>query len=151
MLIVPRLPCINLGIISLSFSQSTDTGDYYPEGYDRDAISFEEGMGGSQAMMGGDRGGPALPGMENLGADAVMMGGIEQAEDIPEGMEFIMSSVPDGQFEMTVAASSSGECRVDGGNRIYSYGTFSMQAILVPIKEQALLSCLRVWLTVLYF
>jgi len=87
---------------------STDTGDYYPEGYDRDAISFEEGMGGSQAMMGGDRGGPALPGMENLGADAVMMGGIEQAEDIPEGMEFIMSSVPDGQFEMTVAASSSG-------------------------------------------
>ena len=66
-------------------------------------------MGGSQAFMGGDRGGPALPGMENLGADAVLVGGIEQAEGIPDGMEFVMSSVPDGEFEMQVAASGSGE------------------------------------------
>ena len=101
MLIVPRLPCINLGIISLSFSQSTDTGDYYPEGYDRDAISFEEGMGGSQAMMGGDRGGPALPGMENLGADAVMMGGIEQllpALPVSVGLTGEIAFIPTAHF-----------------------------------------------------
>ena len=59
--------------------------------------------------MGGDRGGPALPGMENLGADAVVTGGIEQAEGIPDDMEFVMSSVPDGEFTMQVAASSKGK------------------------------------------
>ena len=58
-------------------------------------------------MGGGDRG-PALPGMENLGADAVVQGGIEQASEIPAGMEFVMSSVPDGELTMDVAASSKG-------------------------------------------
>ena len=87
---------------------STDTGDYFPEGYDpKDQIAFTEGMGGSQGV-GGDRG-PALPGMENLGADAVMMGGIEEASEIPTGMEFVMSSVPDGSLEMQVASNSKGE------------------------------------------
>eukprot|EP00956_Cyclotella_meneghiniana_P000446 scaffold512_cov75-Cyclotella_meneghiniana.AAC.8 len=86
---------------------STDTGDYFPEGYDpKEQIAFTEGMGGSQGF-GGDRG-PALPGMENLGADAVLMGGIEEASEIPAGMEFVMSSVPDGSFEMQVASNSKG-------------------------------------------
>lgn len=89
---------------------ATDTGDYFPEGYDPNEIAYTEGMGGSQATMGGNRGGPALPGMENLGADAVVTGGIEQNTDIPEGMEFIPSSVPDGEYEMRVFASGAGEC-----------------------------------------
>ena len=62
---------------------------------------------GSGGGGGGDRG-PALPGMENLGADAEIRGGIELASDIPAGMEFVMSSVPDGTIEMDVAASSKG-------------------------------------------
>jgi len=87
---------------------ATDTGDYFPEGYDRNAIAFTEGMGGSQAMLGGNRGGPALPGMENLGADAILMGGIDEASEIPPGMQFVMSSVPDGEVQMSVASNSKG-------------------------------------------
>lgn len=87
---------------------STDTGDYFPEGYDPNEVAYTEGMGGSQGFGSGDRG-PALPGMENLGADAVMMGGIEEASEIPAGMEFVMSSVPDGSMEMQVASNSKGE------------------------------------------
>jgi hypothetical protein len=88
---------------------STDTGDYFPEGYDPSGQpGFTDGMFGSQATLGGKRDGPELPGMENLGADAVLMGGIEENSDIPAGMEFIPSSVPDGQFTFTVAASSKG-------------------------------------------
>jgi hypothetical protein len=64
---------------------------------------------GSQASLGGNRSGPQLPGMENLGADAIMMGGIETASAIPAGMQFVPSSVPDGEFTMQVAGSSSGE------------------------------------------
>ena len=64
---------------------------------------------GSQASSGGNRDGPELPGMENLGEDAILMGGIEENEDIPDDMEFIPSSVPDGEFTMQVAGSSSGE------------------------------------------
>ena len=59
-------------------------------------------------MLGNSDRGPALPGMENLGADAVMMGGIEEADEIPDGMEFVMSSVPDGELEMDVASNSKG-------------------------------------------
>lgn len=66
-------------------------------------------MMGSQASLGGDRGGPELPGMENLGADAVMMGGIELSSEIPAGMEFIPSSVPDGEYDFNVAATGQGE------------------------------------------
>jgi hypothetical protein len=62
-------------------------------------------MGGSSGGRG-DRG-PAIPGLENLGADAVMRGGIEEASEIPAGMEFIMSSVPDDEFNMDVASNSS--------------------------------------------
>jgi hypothetical protein len=88
---------------------STDTGDFFPEGYDQSANpSFSEGMMGSQAMLGGNRDGPELPGMENLGADAVMMGGIEENSEIPAGMEFVAASVPDGEFSFQVAASSKG-------------------------------------------
>jgi hypothetical protein len=87
---------------------STDTGDYYPEGYNPNEVAFTEGMLGSQEMLsGGNRKGPQLPGMENLGADAIMMGGIEQATDIPAGMQFIPSSVPDGEYFMNVASSST--------------------------------------------
>jgi len=60
-------------------------------------------------MMGGEHKGPQLPGMENLGADAVVTGGIELDTDIPEGMEFIPSSVPDGELDMRVFASAEGE------------------------------------------
>ena len=89
---------------------STDTGDYFPEGYDPNAQpGFTDGMFGSQASLaGGNRSGPELPGMENLGADAVMMGGIEENSEIPAGMEFIPASVPDGEFSFQVAASSQG-------------------------------------------
>lgn len=90
---------------------STDTGDYFPEGYNRDDDpAFSAGMGGSQAMGGGGTSGPSLPGMENLGADAVMVGGIEQASEIPAGMEFTPSSVPDQTLEFNVASSSDGAC-----------------------------------------
>jgi len=87
---------------------STDTGDFFPEGYDPNEVEYTAGMMGSQGAGNNDRGGPQLPGMENLGEDAVMMGGIEQAEGIPEGMEFIPSSVPDGELSFQVAGSSSG-------------------------------------------
>jgi len=89
---------------------ATDTGDYFPEGYDPNEIEYTAGMGGSSAMLGGNREGPQLPGMENLGADAVVTGGIEIHTDIPEGMEFIPSSVPDGEVDMRVFASGAGEC-----------------------------------------
>ena len=58
-------------------------------------------------MGRGDRG-PAIPGLENLGADAVMRGGIEEVSEIPAGMEFVMSSVPDDEFNMDVASNSKG-------------------------------------------
>lgn len=88
---------------------STDTGDYFPEGYDPSAgPDFSEGMLGSQASLGNDRSGPELPGMENLGEDAIMMGGIEENSEIPSGMEFVAASVPDGEFTFQVAANSKG-------------------------------------------
>lgn len=88
---------------------STDTGDYFPEGYDPNSNpGFTDGMLGSQASLGNNRSGPELPGMENLGADAVMMGGIEENSEIPAGMEFVAASVPDGEFSFQVAANSKG-------------------------------------------
>lgn len=89
---------------------STDTGDFFPEDFDQNnQPDFTEGMFGSQASLSGNRKtGPELPGMENLGADAILMGGIEVSSDIPAGMEFIPSSVPDGEYTFTVAASSKG-------------------------------------------
>jgi hypothetical protein len=88
---------------------STDTGDYYPDDYDA-GVEFTDGMMGSQSNgKGGDRSGPQLPGMENLGEGAIMMGGITLAEGIPDGMEFVPSSVPDGEFQMRVPASSNGQ------------------------------------------
>jgi hypothetical protein len=87
---------------------STDTGDFFPDDYENE-VGFMDGMMGSQALLNKDRSGPELPGMENLGADAIMMGGIEQAEGIPADMEFIPSSVPDGEFQMNVASQSGGQ------------------------------------------
>ena len=87
---------------------STDTGDYFPEGYDpSQEVAFSVGMEGSQGFGQGDRG-PQLPGMENLGEDALLMGGIEENSEIPDGMEFTMSSVPDGQVSMQVGSTSKG-------------------------------------------
>jgi len=83
---------------------STDTGDYFPEGYSPD-VGFTDGMQGSTSNRND---GPELPGLENLGEDAVMMGGIEENTDIPAGMEFIASSVPDGDLSYSVASTSSG-------------------------------------------
>jgi len=85
---------------------STDTGDYFPDDYDGDD-TFEQGMFGSGG--GNKKDGPALPGLENLGEDAIMMGGIEVDTEIPDGMEFVASSVPDDQLEYQVAASGSGK------------------------------------------
>jgi hypothetical protein len=95
---------------STHFYAYIDTGDFFPEDYDPDAQpGYMDGMMGSQQMLsGGNRSGPQLPGMENLGADAIMMGGIEENSEIPAGMEFIPSSVPDGSYEFQVAASSNG-------------------------------------------
>ena len=62
-------------------------------------------MMGSQAGTGGDRGGPELPGLENLGADAVVAGGITVDPNIPADMEFIPSSVSDGNIEFNVAST----------------------------------------------
>ena len=89
---------------------STDTGDYFPEGYDaNNEIAFSSGMMGSQASLSGKRDGPQLPGLENLGADAVVQGGIDMATDIPAGMKFVPSSVPDGEYTFACAASGPGK------------------------------------------
>ena len=47
--------------------------------------------------------------MENLGADAIVAGGIDMNPDIPEGMEFVPSSVPDGNFAFNIPSTSAGE------------------------------------------
>jgi|EP00970_Alexandrium_tamarense_P008602 hypothetical protein len=88
---------------TLTLSLSHSTKQIIPQN-----TAFTEGMGGSSGMGSGERG-PALPGMENLGADALMMGGIEENTEIPAGMEFVMSSVPDGEIAMDVASNSKGE------------------------------------------
>jgi len=88
---------------------STDTGDFFPEDYNPDEeIAFTSGMMGSQSG-GSQRDGPQLPGLENLGADAMVAGGIEMDSDIPADMEFIPSSVPDGSHEFQVASTGTGE------------------------------------------
>mmetsp|Transcript_7955 Transcript_7955/g.14718 ORF Transcript_7955/g.14718 Transcript_7955/m.14718 type:complete len:195 (-) Transcript_7955:2526-3110(-) len=87
---------------------STDTGDYFPEGYNaEEEIAFTSGMMGSQAGQSLDRGGPQLPGLENLGADAVVAGGITVDPNIPADMEFIPSSVPDGEIGFSVASTGT--------------------------------------------
>jgi hypothetical protein len=86
---------------------STDTGDFFPDDYNReDEVAFTEGWGGSQAMLTGGSKGPQLPGMENLGADAIVQGGVTVSSEIPPGMQFIPSSVPDGVVEFTVGSTS---------------------------------------------
>lgn len=66
-------------------------------------------MMGSQANLGRANDGPQLPGLENLGDDAMIAGGLEQDSDIPAGMEFVPSSVPDGSFEFNVASTGTGK------------------------------------------
>ena len=63
---------------------------------------------GSQANMGRQHDGPQLPGMENLGDDAVMMGGIEQSSEIPAGMTFEVSGAPDGDYTFQCSANGPG-------------------------------------------
>jgi len=88
---------------------STDTGDYFPEGYNaEEEIAFSSGMMGSQAGQDGDRDGPQLPGLENLGSDAVVAAGITIDPNIPVGMEFVPASVPDGEFTFQVASTGEG-------------------------------------------
>lgn len=71
-------------------------------------INYTDGMYGSQPGLdkSGRNKGPALPGLENLGEDAIMSQGITVAEGIPADMEFIPSSVPDGTIEWLLQASS---------------------------------------------
>lgn len=81
-------------------------GDYFPEDYEG-GPNFEEGMGGSQAKMGG--GGTnnvATPGMEDFGTGGYVIGGLEDT-NIPEGFEFVAGSVPDGDHAFKVASGSS--------------------------------------------
>lgn len=88
--------------------QSTDVGDYFPEDYEG-GPGFEEGMLGSQAKTGG--GGTnavSTPGMEDFGKGGYVIGGLEDT-NIPEGFEFVPSSVPDGLVTFKVAASSKGD------------------------------------------
>lgn len=68
-------------------------------------------MKGSQAMLGGGDRGVELPGMD-FSEGGFTIGGIDAATEIPNGMLFIPSSVPDGEVVMNVASSSSGlsEC-----------------------------------------
>ena len=89
---------------------STDTGDFFPDDFDlaEHESKFSDGMMGSQQFLGRKNDGPALPGLENLGRDAVIRGGIQTASEIPAGMTFVPSSVPDGEYTMNVASSSSG-------------------------------------------
>lgn len=86
---------------------STDTGDYFPEDYESE-VEFSEGMMGSQGKGKGSDG-PQLPGMENLGEDAIMMGGIEEASEIPADMDFTPMSVPDGELSFDVGGNSEGK------------------------------------------
>lgn len=87
---------------------STDTGDFFPDDYQPD-FGFTDGMMGSQELLVKKNNEVQLPGLENVGADAIVTGGIETASEIPAGMEFIPSSVPDGEFQMNVASQSSGQ------------------------------------------
>jgi hypothetical protein len=84
---------------------STDVGDYFPDDYEA-GVGFEEGMGGS-SMSGSGEKGPAMPGMENLGEGAFVTGGIDLASEIPAGMEFVASSVPDGEFIFNQVSSTA--------------------------------------------
>jgi hypothetical protein len=45
---------------------STDVGDYFPEGYDKNEVDFSEGMMGSQDTGNKDHG-PARPGLDDPG------------------------------------------------------------------------------------
>ncbi len=86
--------------------QSTDTPDFFPEDYDADAVGFTDGMMGSQAKMSGGGTNTATPGMEDFGKGGMVIGGVEENSEIPEGMEFVPGSVPDGNFEFSVASGA---------------------------------------------
>jgi len=112
--------------------------DYFPEGYDPSSVEFTEGMMGSQALLGGNRGGPELPGFENLGEDAVVMGGIVASSEIPDGMDFTPSSVPDGEFQMQVPASGSGTgaCVVFNTVVVVVAATIDRSSLVVAINTR---------------
>lgn len=100
--------------------QATDVGDFFPDDYE-DELEFTDGIKGisglSHPKAGGGNRGPDLPGMEALNDDLVnhMLGsGIQQAESIPEGMDFIPSSVPDGEIQMRVPLVTGGACDLTG-------------------------------------
>lgn len=88
---------------------STDTGDFFPEDYDpNEAPDYTQGMFGSQQFIdqNRERDFTDLPGLENLGEDAVMMGGLEQATEIPAGMDFTPGMRADGEYFMPNVPSS---------------------------------------------
>ena len=105
---------------------ATDVGDYFPEGY-VDELEFTDGLKGvsglSHPKAGNRDEGPELPGMEAWDDDEivnhVLGSGIQQAEGIPEGMEFVPSSVPDGEIQMRVPLVSAGVGRgLTGTSRV---------------------------------
>jgi hypothetical protein len=65
-------------------------------------------MMGSQANMNRQHDGPQLPGMENMGDDAIFMGGIDANTEIPAGMTFTVSGAPDGEFNFQCSANGPG-------------------------------------------
>lgn len=64
-------------------------------------LQFSDGMMGSQAMLGSRNQGPQLPGMENLGADAVVTGGLDMATDIPAVRDGAVGSTNLGHRDLT--------------------------------------------------
>jgi len=89
---------------------STDTGDFAPTNQEdidmMNKIDFMDGIYGSQVANSEkmkDKG-SEIPGLDHLGEDAVVMGGIDVASEFPADMEFVPSSVPDGHVDIVCAA-----------------------------------------------
>ena len=94
--------------------KATDTPDFFPEDYNPDdAPDFTEGMKGSQAKMsGGGTGTASTPGMEDFGKGGTVIGGMEES-NVPEGFEFVPSSVLDDEFEFQVMSGSANGATFD--------------------------------------
>jgi len=97
--------------------QSTDVGDYFPEDFDQGEAQdmFDSG---TKNMGGTKQADTERPGLEDLGQGGFVAGeGYKTPEGIPDGMEFLPTSNPDGKFQFNVASSGKGEragCRNNG-------------------------------------
>ena len=87
--------------------QSTDTGDYFPDDYDAEgnAMDFKDQMGGPKKT------GPReteIPGMKAFSEGGEVIGGLEESDEIPEGVVFEADARTEGLFEFMVAGNSKG-------------------------------------------